>query len=106
MKPPIVALYDANVLFPAPLRDLLLRLAEAGLVRPRWTDAIHEEWIRSVLNYNPRLSAEKLARTRARMNAAFIDCVVTDHESLIEALELPIPMIGMSLQRLFMRDAR
>jgi len=30
---PVVAVYDANVLYPAPLRDLLIRLAQAGLVR-------------------------------------------------------------------------
>jgi hypothetical protein len=27
-------IYDANVLYPAPLRDLLIRVAMAGLVRP------------------------------------------------------------------------
>lgn len=37
-------LYDANVLYPAPLRDLLVRLAMEGLLRARWTDAIHDEW--------------------------------------------------------------
>ena len=37
------AIYDANTLYPAPLRDLLIRLAQAGLVQARWTDAIHDE---------------------------------------------------------------
>lgn len=40
MEHPATAIYDANVLYPAPLRDLFVRLAQAGLVRARWTDAI------------------------------------------------------------------
>ena len=35
--------YDVCVLFPAPLRDLLMRIARAGLVRARWSDAILEK---------------------------------------------------------------
>ena len=49
MEQPVIAVYDANILYPAPLRDLFIRLAQAGLVRARWTDTIHEEWIRNVL---------------------------------------------------------
>jgi hypothetical protein len=40
-----VAVYDACVLYPAPLRDLLLHLALTYLFRARWTGRIHEEWI-------------------------------------------------------------
>ena len=43
------ALYDACVLYPAPLRDLLMHLAMTDLFRARWTDQIHDEWIRNVL---------------------------------------------------------
>jgi len=45
----VTAIYDACVLYPAPLRDFLLQLACAGLFRARWTNAIHEEWIRNLL---------------------------------------------------------
>jgi hypothetical protein len=38
-----VAVYHANVLYPAHLRDLLLRLAMDDLVRPHWSDDIHDE---------------------------------------------------------------
>ena len=48
MEHPATAIYDANVLYPAPLRDLFVRLAQAGLVRARWTDAIHDEWVAEV----------------------------------------------------------
>lgn len=60
---PLIAVYDANALYSAPLRDLLIRLAQAGLVRAKWTDAIHDEWIRNVVANCPHLSAERLART-------------------------------------------
>ena len=66
MDHPVTAVYDANVLYPAPLRDLFIRLAQAGLVRARWTEAIHDEWVRNVLKDNPALSPDRLARTRAR----------------------------------------
>lgn len=49
MEPPVTAIYDANILYPAPLRDLFIRLAQAGLVRARWTETIHDEWFRNVL---------------------------------------------------------
>jgi hypothetical protein len=64
MEPPVTAVYDANILYPAPLRDLFIRLAHAGLVRGKWTETIHDEWLRNVLKDNPRLSPERLARTR------------------------------------------
>jgi hypothetical protein len=45
----LTPLYDACVLYPAPLRDLLMYLALTDLFRARWTNAIHEEWMRNVL---------------------------------------------------------
>lgn len=93
MHHPIIAVYDANVLYPAPLRDLFIRLAQTGLVRAKWTEAIHDEWVRSVLENNPTLSPDRLARTRSLMNEAIRDCLVTDYEALIDSL---IPMTGMS----------
>lgn len=89
MEPPVTAIYDANILYPAPLRDLFIRVAQAGLVHARWTETIHEEWIRNVLKDNPRLSDERLARTRTLMNEAVRDCLVTGYEDLIESLSLP-----------------
>ena len=57
MEHPVTAVYDANVLYPAPLRDLFIRLAQAGLVRARWTEEIHDEWVRNVLENNPTLAS-------------------------------------------------
>ena len=35
------AVYDACVLYPAPLRDLLMQLGLTDLFKARWTDQIH-----------------------------------------------------------------
>lgn len=91
MDHPVIAVYDANILYPAPLRDLFIRLAQAGLVQAQWTETIHDEWVRNVLADNPSLSAERLARTRTLMNEAVRDCLVTGYEDLIESLTLPDP---------------
>lgn len=91
MEPPVTAVYDANILYRAPLRDLFIRLAQAGLVRARWTETIHDEWLRNVIKDNPQLSPERLARTRALMNDAVRDCLVTGYEELIDSLTLPDP---------------
>jgi predicted nucleic acid-binding protein len=85
------ALYDACVLYPAPLRDLLLELAGTGLFRARWTDEIHNEWIENLLQNEPHRQRAKLERTRDLMNAAVLDCLVTGYEPLIPALTLPDP---------------
>lgn len=86
-----VALYDACVLYPAPLRDLLLRLALTDLFRARWTAEIHQEWMRSVLNNRHDLKPEQLQRTRELMDASVPDCLVVGYEGLITNLSLPDP---------------
>ena len=83
------ALYDACVLYPAPLRDLLVRLGGSGLFRARWTNQIHDEWICNVLENRADLSRERLERTRDLMNEHIFDSLVTGYEDLIPSLELP-----------------
>lgn len=89
MSFPVV--YDACVLYPAPLRDLLMRLALTGVFRAHWTDRIHDEWTRSVLMKRPELKPEALARTRELMNTALPDCLIAGYEPLEEALTLKDP---------------
>jgi len=86
-----IVLFDACVLYPAPVRDLLMRLAVTGLFQARWTDQIHEEWIRSVLANRPDLSPGSLDRCRRLMDAHVPDCLVTGYEPLISGLSLPDP---------------
>lgn len=79
-------IFDACVLHSAPLRDLLLQLALADLFRAKWTDDIHEEWIRSVLRRKPEINRAVLERTRTLMDAHTRDCLVTGYRPLIETV--------------------
>lgn len=79
------------MLYPAPLRDLLLELATTGLFRAKWTHAIQDEWVRSLLKNRPDLTKPQLARTCALMNTAVPDCLVAGYGELIGALHLPDP---------------
>lgn len=85
------ALYDACVLYPAPLRDLLMQLALSDLYRAKWSDMIHDEWINSLSAKRPDLERAVLERTRELMNAHVRDCLVTEFEHLIPVFELPDP---------------
>ena len=64
-----VSLIDACVLYPAALRDLIIGTAQTGLYRARWTDKIHDEWIRNVLKNRPDLKA-----AREQVTATFTRC--------------------------------
>lgn len=55
------------------------------------TDAIHDQWMRSVLKDRPDLKPEQLQRTRNLMNLHVRDCLVIGYEALIEAVTLPDP---------------
>ena len=79
--------YDDCVLHPALLRDLLMHLAMSNLFRAKWSDEIHDEWIRNVLRERPDLSRENLQRTRQKMDK-IVDGLVTGYESLIPGLTL------------------
>ena len=83
------ALFDACVLYPAPLRDFLMNLAITDLFRAKWTDEIHDEWIRNVLINRPDLTNDRLQRTRALMNSHVRDCLVIGYQDLIPSLTLP-----------------
>jgi predicted nucleic acid-binding protein len=84
-------LYDACVLYPAPLRDLLLRLALVDLFHARWTDQILDEWIRNLLKNRPDLAPEQLTRTRQLMNEHVLDALITGYDTLVPGLSLPDP---------------
>lgn len=83
------ALLDANVLYPAPLRDLLLQLAVTDLFKARWSTDIHREWIEALLRNEPHRDRAALERTRVLMDTATRDALVTGYESLIPTLSLP-----------------
>lgn len=83
---------DACVLYPAPLRDLLLSLASAGLFHARWSARIQDEWVRNLLLQRPDLKREDLQRTCAMMSQAIPDSLVTGWEPMEQIITgLPDP---------------
>ena len=86
-----VAFLDASVLYPAPLRDLLLELAVSGLYRAKWSARVHDEWTRALLRSRPDLTVARLERTRSLMDAHVRDVLITGFEDLVPSLELPDP---------------
>jgi hypothetical protein len=88
-SPRFIAVLDACVLYPVPIRDLLLNLAYFDLYTPKWTDKIQEEWTRNLLINRPDLSSLQLQKTADAMNIAFPDSNVTNYESIITSVNLP-----------------
>jgi predicted nucleic acid-binding protein len=86
-----IAVLDACVLYPAPLRDLLLSFADYGLYKPKWSAEIQEEWSRNLLLNRPDLKKEQLQLTVESMNLAFPDSNVEKYVSLISGITLPDP---------------
>ena len=84
-----IALLDANVLYPAPIRDYLLELANIEVYQPKWTALIQEEWIHNLLAKRKDINRNQLDKTVEAMNAAFPDANVTSYEHLISKLSLP-----------------
>lgn len=85
----IRAIYDACVLYPAPLRDLLMRLAVSKLVHAAWTDEIHAEWMSNLLQDRPELQRDRIERTRQKMDAYNNESLIRGYEYLIPTLSLP-----------------
>ncbi|WP_150734861.1 PIN domain-containing protein [Pseudomonas fluorescens] len=83
------AVYDACVLYPAPLRDFLMWLALSGRFRAKWSMEIHNEWKRNLLKNRPDLTIEQLNRTSELMDVAVPDACVTGYEELMAGLTLP-----------------
>lgn len=88
---PFTVIYDACVLFSAPQRDLLIRLARTEVFRARWTDRILDECFRALSAHRPDLAESKLERTRVLMNIAVEDACVTGFEGLADHVDLPDP---------------
>ena len=85
----IAVLYDACVIYPAPLRDFLMELTLSGLYRAKWSAYIHEEWIRNVLKTRADITREQLYNIRDLMDLSAADALVFDYENIIPSLELP-----------------
>lgn len=82
-------IFDACVLYSAPLRDLLIRIAAADIVRARWTNDILDECFRAILRQRPDLDSAALTRTRELIMQAMPDSMVNGYHNEIPSLNLP-----------------
>lgn len=91
------ALLDTCVLVPSFLRDVLLEVAEAGVYRAVWSEAILDEledallYLFDQVGRDPQESQAAVHRLRRQMGIAFPDAVVTEWEPLEESYALPDP---------------
>ena len=91
ISPSVFAFLDANILYPAFLRNVFMYLALRGLYRARWSARVHDEWITSVLAKRTDLTRAALERTRSLMDAHIQDALVQGYEGLEATLDLPDP---------------
>jgi len=82
-------IFDACVMYPAPLRSLLMYLALSGQFRARWSDDIHDEWIRNLLGTRADLSRAQLDKVRNLMDQHVPGALVTNYKPLIPSIKLP-----------------
>jgi hypothetical protein len=85
---PPVAVYDACVLYPFHLRNLLIQCAVDRLVDARWTERIQSEWMRGLFVRKPGLARGSIERTRDLMNRALPDALVAGYEEHISGITL------------------
>lgn len=86
-----VVVYDASVLYPSTLRDLLIRIAQSGLVQAKWTEDILDEMFAALRRQRPDLDPARLDRTRSLMGTAVRDWKITGYADIIDTLKLPDP---------------
>lgn len=67
---PFAAVLDASVLYPLPLRDTLLRIAETELYDAYWSDRILDEVVRNLIT-DGRANEQQARRLTDTMAAAF-----------------------------------
>lgn len=91
MQNQFTVIFDACVLYNAPVRDLMLQLASQGLFRARWTKKIQDEWMQNLLKNRPDLKKEQLVRTCELMHKSILNCIVEDYEDLAVGINLPDP---------------
>jgi hypothetical protein len=94
-----IVVYDANVLYPNTLRDLLIRISQAGLVQAKWTNEILDEMFRALGRNRPDIASDKLDRLRQLMNGAVRDCLSPGTNPSSRVSSSRIQVTGTSWQR-------
>lgn len=84
---PFQAIYDACLLYPFEVRDVLMVAARTRLFAVRWTDAILDEMARNLIK-DGRANEENMAKLRADMNNLYprANIPLKDYESLIPVM--------------------
>jgi hypothetical protein len=70
---------DANVLYSSNLRDMFMRLTIERVIQGKWTEDIHEEWIRNVLKNRSDITREQLEKVKDLMNRFGLDWQVPEY---------------------------
>ena len=65
-----VAVCDACILYPFHLRNIIVQASVDRLFHARWTDTIHDEWMRNLVAKTPGLSIDRLEATKRLMDVA------------------------------------
>jgi hypothetical protein len=83
--PSFRAVLDAKVLYPALLRDVLLRAADKGIYQPFWSGEILDELTRA-LQRHAGLTAAKTARLRRHIETELPEAMTDGYQHLSEAM--------------------
>lgn len=82
---PYTVVLDTCVLYPAHLRDTLLRLAEREFYVPKWTDHILDE-LRSALIRKGAATPDAADHVIRQMNKSFENAMIREYEPLIDLM--------------------
>lgn len=85
----LIAVLDANVLFPMVLRDTLLCAAEAGCYRLQWSARILEEVMGSLVR-DRGIPVAKATALRATMEEAFPEAIVDPSQKLEDEMRVHV----------------
>ncbi|MFI0849592.1 PIN domain-containing protein [Mesorhizobium sp. IMUNJ 23232] len=88
---PVTAVCDACVLYPFHLRNILVQASVDGLFDARWTEEIHDEWMRSLIANVPAIPFERLQATRRLMELALPEALVGGFHRHVDSIALPDP---------------
>jgi predicted nucleic acid-binding protein len=69
----------------------MLALARAEIFQARWSEDIHEEWMRALPERLPKITKENVQKIREHIDGTVPDCLVGNYRPLVAGLELPDP---------------
>ncbi|WP_163836685.1 PIN domain-containing protein [Spartinivicinus ruber] len=87
----VIAVLDANVLYPLKLRGMLLWVAYQNCFTPIWSTIILDEWTRNLKKNNPDIDVNKLEKSCRQVNQGFPYACVDEEE--IEQFLSQVPQL-------------